>query len=380
MTRHVALLANYSWAGITSPLINTAGYLIERGYSVDLYLERPDLDRFPLPHFITEAANVIVTRGPGRGILSDIQFAATRGSPPYRYVAVIAFDYQAILRGWFLNKLAGGTLIYHNLEFLLPAGLRGFRNKLRERLGARYAKFVVTQDDLRSIWLSRDLRLSPDKFRVVSNSSRGLTVTGDSGYFRRTFKIDDDKRIVLCIGSMISEHFVEELTASATSWNDGFVLVLHGWFPDARLKRALLRMQQQAPERIFISERLFDDTTKFIPFLSCDIGFVGFDTKSPNHKFAAGSAGKLFDFMKAQKPILARDTPGVTRLVQEQQIGVTFTSTGEIQESLSILVERYEGLRRNCVAAFPLFEFDHLYSPFWREVLADSGVPQETAA
>ena len=270
----VAIIANYSWVGISSPLINTIGFLIDKGYFIDLYLDRPDFNKFPLPDFVIDNVNLIVRRTHSYGKAYDM-LLMNQIRPINKYNVVMAFDHQALFEALMLKLFHGDLLVYCNLEFFMPRRLIDYGNKLKEIVGACFSKFILTQDTLRVPWLSTSLFARRGKFRVIYNSSRGLVTSGDGEYFRKKFNIRLDQKIVLCVGSMIREHYVEKIAKSALTWEDNIILVLHGWFPDAELKYSITQMQEISPGKIFISDYIFNDSEKFTPFFVLRYWFRG---------------------------------------------------------------------------------------------------------
>ncbi len=365
--RSIAIICKFSWVGISTSVINSALFWESKGYSVDLYLEKPDQIRFPLPDFSGYNITFIITEINRKKVIDDIVFRKTFFRN-LKYDWIIGFDYSGLIRGGITCLFTSGKLIYHSLEFFEPkkGRIKDLVMKFLERCFSTKAKYIFTQDLFRRDYLALDLKQNHAKFRIVYNSPLSQATVEHKDYFRETFNIPKSKKIVLCVGSLIKEHWVIELVNSVDKWADDFILVLHGWFPHNDIRKYVLDKQNTLPGRIFISEKLFNNKDKIIPFQSCDIGFVGFMPINNNLKYAAGSAGKLYDFLQSGKPVVAYNTPGMKELIS--QAGIVFNHWMEIPGILNKLKSNYEEISSHCVAVNENYRFDVQYNTFFQSL------------
>lgn len=361
--KHIALIVKYSWAGISTSLINTALFWEEKGYAVHIYLEKPDEKRFPFPDFPKRNIRVIRTVITSLNLMDDFIFCRKYFDKRTGYQWIIAFDIDGLIRAGICQLLFGCRVIYHSLEFYEPKH-KTFKStimKILEKYFSRKAVYVFTQDASRVVFLEKDLNIPKEKFRLIYNSPTGETIKDQADYFRDKFNISCESRIILCVGSMIREHLLFDIVESVKWWDEKFVLVLHGWFPDKSVMEFVRQQQEKSPNKIYISDQLFDHWNKYIPFQSCDIGFVGFSSDTNNLKHAAGSAGKLFDFLRTGKPIIAFDSPGMAELIEGNGTGFIFSNWREISSALSKIDKSYDSIRQNCFAAYSQYEFNSQY-------------------
>lgn len=361
--RSIALIAKYSWAGISTSLINSAIFWEGKGYSVDIYLEQPDENKFPFPDFPGKNIRIIKTTITAFNLFGDLIFCRKYFNKHTDYRWIIAFDIDALIRAGICQTFYGGRVIYHSLEFFEPqnSSLKSTIKKILEKHFSRKAAYVFTQDAKRAEFLGKDLNIPWDRFRLIYNSPTGETITAQANYFREKFKISSESRIVLCVGSLQKEHLIVDIVESAEYWNGKFVLVLHGWFPDKALLEFVLHKQQKSPDKIYVSDQLFDHWNKYIPYQSCDIGFAGFSSETNNLKYAAGSAGKVFDFFRTGKPIVAFDSPGMAELIEGNGAGFVYQEVSDIAFALSNIDKSYDSIRRNCLKTFGQYEFNCQY-------------------
>lgn len=197
---------------------------------------------------------------------------------------------------------------------------------------------------------------------IVYNSPyRQINHKTKYGYFHEKFNIPSNTKIVLAIGSLITQHYIYELAQTLLEWPENIVLVLHGWFADENFRNKIMALQIKYEGKLYISTEIFSAADKYIPYLSSDIIFVGFRPDNHNLRLSAGSAGKLFDAMMCGKPVLAYDSPGMRDLVEINNIGVVFDHQAAIPESISEIMKNLKHLSINSLDTFKKYEFANKY-------------------
>ncbi|NQV77155.1 MAG: glycosyltransferase [Lutibacter sp.] len=360
--KSIAFICNYSWVGMSTSVINSAIFWESQGYFVDVYCEKPDIIQFPLPVFKNKKISFIISNIDKKSIISDFYFRKNNfKTEPYEFI--VGVDFKGIIRAFIVSVFKKSKIIYHSLEFFEPEklGIKNLVFKTFEIIGATKSKYIFTQDPSRLRFLQYNLFQSKNKFKIIYNTPIGGFIKEKTNYFRDLFKIDKEKKIVLAVGSLIKEHYIIQLVNSISSWDEKFVLVVHGWFPDEQIKILITRKMRKYPSRLFLSTFYFNDSEKYIPFKACDIGFVGFEPLNNNLKYAAGSAGKLFDFMRCGTPILAFNTPGMIEIIEEREVGICFNTPKEINSALNLILENHTKFKNNCFESFPNFEFMQQY-------------------
>ena len=360
--RSIAFICNYNWVGVSSSVINSAIFWESEGYQVDVYCEKPDIVQFPLPIFTNKRISFIISDIDKKPPFNDISFY-NKYFKNNCYDYIVGVDIKGIIRAFVVSLHSQSTIIYHSLEFfeVYKFNIKNIFYKIFEIISATKAKYIFTQDYHRLQFLRRNLIQSKKKFRLVFNSPIGNVIKYKSSYFRDKYNIDNGKKIILAIGSIIKEHYIIELINSVDTWDDQFVLIIHGWFPDDQVKAYVDNKAKKNPNRIFISNYFFKNSDKYIPITACDIGFVGFYPLNSNLLYAAGSAGKLYDFMRCGVPILAYKSPGMAELIEKEEIGICFSVPDEINSALNIILNNKIKFISNCFDAFPKYEFRNQY-------------------
>jgi len=368
--KRIALITKFGWVGISTSVINSAIFWESKGYSVDIYCEKPD-NRFRLPCFNTKNIKFIVSQINHGFIVDDIIFYFKFFFFKEKFSLIICFDFPAIIRGGLAGLLTNTPYIYHSLEFF-EINSKSTKNKIKKYLEKKFARFslsIFTQSEARLKYLSTNLSISKNKIKISYNSPIGDPLHIKSNYFQKKFMIAQNRKIVLCIGSLIKEHFIIELIKSISDWPEEFVLILHGWFSNSEDENYILCKQKECINKLFISRELFDEDNKYIPYLSCDIGFVGFRPENNNLKYAAGAAGKLFDFMRAGKPIIAYDSLDMFNIVHEK-VGLIFKDIKEIPNVLKKIKENYKKYSTSCYEIYEQYEFFQQYEKVYKTLIA----------
>jgi glycosyltransferase involved in cell wall biosynthesis/Flp pilus assembly protein TadD len=396
----VALITAHGWIGISNPVIHTARFLAENGYRVDIFMstdaacERMGIADPGLAHdhihvhtHAGQASPLETTAvcGDVQVPLNDIEFVDACRQNPGDYQWLVGFDPGGLNRAGLLSLIWNRPYIYHSLE-LYEAGWPG---KAAERWFADKARLVLTQDETRADILAEIDRIERGKVLVARNSAPGPATPERKDYFYRILAIPPDKKIVLAAGTLLPIHGVDEIVASVAGWPEACVLVLHGWIPDRDFERTLRKQVADCEGRIFLSTAIVDQEHKNDIFQSADVGLVFFRPEGVNYKYAAGSSGKLYDFMRAGVPIIGNDIPGMQALVAGNGCGRVVPDAAAIGPVLPEILARHDHFRQNALKAFEQYEFGHCYRsvldriikevdrpPVAAEAAADSGEPQ----
>ena len=355
---------------MSQPLNNLASVLSGRGYSNTLYrpefelahAERIDkissnrpFDRVRL-HKLTGKFGRLGTRAARLFRLSEEDriaidfFRKTRGS--ISEDLLIGYDEFGAAMAWVCSRLTKKPYLVFSLE------LNEHRRASRwERMAWRNANAVITFDPLRAEILEDQYGLKHGHCLCVPNSSIGNSYELSNDFFRSRLGIPKDKHVVLMVGSLRPEHGTYELMKAVMSWPERFALVMHGWGMDVEQQRTFDDIKGRCPDRLFLSTELLPQEDQPKIFASADIGIVAFTSKTINHRFAGASAGKLFDFCQAGKPVLANDLPGMRDLVERNSIGCVVEQFSGIGSTLEKVIAEQAAYKENCHRFFQRNEF-----------------------
>jgi len=378
----VALITAHGWVGVSTPVIMTATFLAQQGYQVDLFIsEDQDCNdlKIAIPELNNENIDIILSRetidsnatmiwqGNLRIRYRDIEFATKYKIPPRKYDWLIGFDPLGLIRAGLLSFSWRVPYVYHSLE------LYDGNNSAKEAecWFSQKALLSLTQDSVRADILSDINRIDRKKIEVSYNSSLGGVLKQKKDFFRTKFNLPKNKKIVLATGTLLPIHSIDKIVNSIDKWPDDWILVLHGWIPDKSFESEILSSLEQQKSRLFLSTEIMAVEEKDVIFQSVDVGLVFFEPINTNYKYAAGSAGKLYDFMRAGVPIIGNDIPGMRELLENNGCGIVVKEADKIGDALSKLSSNYSTFQNRCLDNFPEYEFGQCYTKILRRVLAE---------
>lgn len=370
----VALFSAAGYDGISTPLINTAKFLASQHYSVDIYIQHSDalemlglaLHDFPESNIhIYDCRCWIYKCCLGfKWAAREIEYFLRNIKRRKNYMFCIGFDPEGLIRAASFATLWGIPYLYHSLEFYESAN---FIKRL-ELYCASKALLILTQDEQRKAQLTQLLRVEEEKILISTNSPIGDCLLTKDRYFHKKFSIPANKKIVLFTGSIIEECYPMELVESVSNWPDEFVLVLHGWVPNIAFAKSLNNRIKEQKGRVFLSTDILPADKKYIIFQSVDIGVVLFKPVNLNLTYAAGSAGKLYDFMRCGVPIIGNDIPGMKMLISNNRIGEVIDQISSINLALSKIMMDYSEYAKNSAQVYKKYEFCNSYQPILSRV------------
>jgi len=369
--KNIAMIARFPWVGVSSPLLNTIEFYLEKGYNVDLFIDKNnkfDIDecikakitlfyfdyRFNIKHIYIQCRQIYKYR-----------------KLKNRYDFIIGYDPEGLFTAFLFHILWNVPFIYHSLELIESNNCSISQKILRfiEYYCIRRALLCLTQDEKRKEIISEDNGISSNRIMVCYNSSIGEPILDRDDYFRRKFNIGTDKYLVIAVGSFLEEHSIDKIIKSVDYWPPDFVLVLHGWFCNTSYDAVLRDEIKKRCKRIFLSTDILPFDQKYIIFQSVDIGLVFFEPVNKNFTYGAGSAGKLFDFMQTGVPIVANNIPGMRELVEENGIGIVVDKAEDIGLALNTLVAN-KAYRQKALDAYNRFEFRNCYTMIFQHILS----------
>ena len=386
----VALMTAHGWVGISNPVINTAQFLAENGYRVDIFMTTdtacakmgisdPGLvhDHIQV-HAITGSASPLETTavcGHVQVPLSDLEFVDACRRHPGDYQWLVGFDPGGLNRAGLLSLIWKTPYVYHSLELYED----DWNGKEAERWFSKNALMLLTQDEKRADILARLNRIDRRRVHVAYNSAPGRPTPEKKDYFHRALAIPPDRKVVLATGTLLPIHGIDDIVDSVVDWPAECVLVLHGWIPDRQFEQVLRDRVAAFKERIYLSTAILDQDRKNDIFQSADIGLVFFRPEGVNYKYAAGSSGKLYDFMRSGVPIIGNNIPGMRALVADNGCGAVVADAAGIGPALPELLGRYADCRRNGLNAFASYEFGRCYRRIVARVVAEIKNPPKSA-
>jgi glycosyltransferase involved in cell wall biosynthesis len=320
--------------------------------------------RFGEPAFAEPGIRKIVVNRQ-RFPIGQLKFlwARWKGKKDYRFA--IGFDALGLITAAIQHLIFGTPYVYHSLEIFCISSDSNWKLRLLKRLerwAVRRALLCLTQDTQRGSVLAGDLGIPARRIGIALNSPIGPALPQRSGYLQRRLGIGGGKTLVLAVGSLMREHWIDKILSSVDTWPEDCVLVLHGWIPDGDFAMQVQAEAAKRPGRVFVSTDLLPDSDKYQVFQSAAIGLVCYEPIDDNLKYAAGSSGKLYDFMRAGVPVIANDIPGMHQLVEGNACGIVVQSAVQIGQAIRTMQTRYRAYSHAALAAYEHYRFEAVYA------------------
>jgi hypothetical protein len=277
----------------------------------------------------------------------------------------IGGDPGGLIVAYYLANKKRGTLIYWSLELYIEKDLRDFGLKIvkrRERKCSQNALCTVDFGDIRCKVLQGENGLDPKTMISIPNSQIGPGRLVRNYYFNDKFEIPRDRIIILHAGALYSPSLrVKDIFSSVPDWPDNYVLVLHTHqrpYPMSGFRIP----QEYINKRIFLSDTPVPFDQLELIYSSCDIGIMvhgptgtDFDL---NLYYSDLSIGKMFQHLKVGVPVIVRNLPGYSDLIEGKGVGVCIDQPSDILSAINRIVADHKKYRLNAVKLHDELRFE----------------------
>ena len=282
------------------------------------------------------------------------------------YAAIIGVDPEGLADASLFAKRLDIPFIYWSLELLFMDEITTKQQKMLKydeiRLSHESA-FTIIQDKWRAQALIEENGLSADKIVLVPNSPLGKAKRSSSSFLHDRLKIDRDRKIVLCAGTITGWAMSKELVQSAQTWPHELVLVMHS------RRNAYGLLYEAYHEAVFHSADPSNIIFSFEPVQasqlldligSADIGVAfyspllldGTEKLQKNLKIMGFSSGKLSTYLKCGLPIVTNAENGFRSLIESYNCGVFVTHPSETKDALQKIMAHYDDFSSNACRCF----------------------------
>ena len=300
-------------------------------------------------------------------------------------------NYISFLRGIDFSRYAflfvvepEGLLVYHFLNLKLPfvylsvelnnlsyekkSRLQKYKKKI-ERHYNKKAMFTIIQDKIRERILRED-NILPQSHQCINipvtipgniNTKRGT-------YFREKFKISNDKKIVLYAGSIMEWACLREIIKQAHTWDEKFVLIIHGGRYDEKYLIQLKRMAKKNENIYFSTEWVEYDALDEI-ISSADIGIALYVNNTINNELTQFASAKVAAYLKSGVPVIVNNYGANESFYKENFCGEVISDYTKISDKLRKIDENYEKYRENAFSAFlNYYSFDNNFEKIMKQI------------
>jgi glycosyltransferase involved in cell wall biosynthesis len=271
---------------------------------------------------------------------------------------LVSNDLDTLLPNFIISKIRNKKLVYDSHEYFCGVPELIHRPKIQavwrfvERLCVPYVSDMITVNQSIADLYDKEYPQRKNRVRVVRNfpvlTKPSITET------KRTLNISEDKMILLLQGSGINvDRGGEELVAAMSLLDPQRVHLLIVGSGDAipNLKKE-------------VSERNLENVVTFVARTTpqklanytywADIGFSLDKDTNLNYRYSLPN--KIFDYIRAETPVICSDLPEIAKIIRESQTGIVLDemTPKAIASAVNILLEepeKYRFYKENCTQA-----------------------------
>lgn len=281
------------------------------------------------------------------------------------YYCFIGIEKQGLIWAGLLSEIYNIPFIYFSLELFIEdyPGLFRFYHLLNaERKYHKLAAATIIQDESRAKVLQKSNRLNQMKVLLYPVSSKGIIVREKSKFLQSKLHIDENTKIVLYFGTIDKTRFVTQIVKMANYFDDGVVLVVHGFGRKSYLNylQSIANKEKVKFSLDFISE---EDIENLIS--STDIGISLYKTTNANDRLVAFSSSKIAYYTQCGVPMIAFETESFKELENNFQCLELIQTIEEMPIKVRRILNNYDLYREASFAAYQRFyQLDENFSRF----------------
>ncbi len=280
-----------------------------------------------------------------------------------KYHCFIGVEKKGLVWAGYMATHRGIPFIYYSLELytwghpFVNSSFRNRRLKLLEQKFHRLSCATLVQDARRAEVLLRDNGLSDTAVVHLPISLVGPVYEKSNGYLQQRLALGDEMVLILQFGQIGAERLSFSLAQEAQRFPEDWRLVMHS-FGYASQDDIDGISHINGNKRVLLSLEHVPDKRLQEMIHSAHIGLVLYKDTTDNDKLTAFSSEKLALYLQCGLPIIAFNYPGY-EFVEELQCGVLIEHTGELEQAVRIILNRYDSYRDKAYRCFQqYFDFD----------------------
>ncbi len=356
--KKAALFFDRSYVDAHFCFTELAKHLVENNFSVDLYhLANP---YNPPPVFYDDRIRVFsfpLSKFQKTEFQTKIRFYKD-----YKYSVVFGTPVKGVWLAYQAAKTQKIPLIYLADEIINPktkhfAGIDYEKDKKKDIIANKYAAATIALSEKRFQY-QKKINVLPDehKYFVIPNAPAGSAVKLKSNYFRDIFNINDNKPIILFIGS-INWKLAKKIFEDTKNFkNKEYHIIFHG--------RSKNQMGKEKHPFIKISETPLPSYLINYAFSSADIGLALYDKTSVAEAENGETGGKIGTYLKNKLPLIAGNLD-VFHTFEEKNVGVFWDGNEDIDKIIKKAISKKDVMTENIPLFFEKnYNYDTFFNPF----------------
>lgn len=355
--KRVALFFDRPYVDAHSCFIELAKHLAINGYEVDLYCIFNSYNQPP----VFSDSKIRVLKFPASKFEKAEFWYRINFVKEFKYHAVFGTPFNGIFLAEKISKKFNIPFIYLADEiFNMSLDRHVFPNyaelKKHDREANKNASATIALGKERFEYQTKINNLPADhKYFVIPNAPAGRSEQLKSHYFRDIFNIDDDKPILLFIGSLNWTLAKKLYDVSVTCTDKPYHLIFHA--------RSLGQMGTEAHPFIKISTDPVGSNMLNYIVSSADIGLVLYDNESVAEKENALTGGKIGTYLKNNLPIIAGNATELKQL-EEKGVASFISSISAIDNAVKKIMAEKSVYKKNIEKVYAAeYDYSKFYEP-----------------
>lgn len=403
--------------GVSSMIINSIRMFTRKGFKVDIYINKTNLNASPIK-FPEERISIVVYDDTAkrtffwrgyrfllRKIVRFVRFLSffvtISRNFPFNFCLLFFYPDLFHFSRWLGKKLSLShytyfmpvecnsilclyclkereKIVYYNMELLdwsAKNPLYAFTNKVfLKNLEYRMIKslsHVVIQSPHRAKLFSKINDFDVNKIYLLPITSIGKPVINRSDFFRDMFNIPSNSKIAVYAGNFNPWFECLEIIKSVKKWPKGYALVMHTWNKTILNSTYYQEMKKQARGLpIYFSVEYVDYDEMATVLSSADIGLMFYKPIDSNFTEILFSSNKLAEYLKAGLPIICSNFSSLKSFIDGNAIGATTSSIDDLPHMLELVNRQINILRRNVLVCYQKkFRFERYFDNFYRRLV-----------
>lgn len=356
--KRIALFFNRSYVDAHSCFTELVRHLSASGYSVDLYCIFNPYNSIPLFN-----DNKVRVFDFPRSKFQRIEFwYKLNFNKDYKYTATIGTPFDGIFLAQSVARKFNAPFFYLADEIFNPQDLERhqFPNypelKKKDILANKQAAATIALGQERFEFQVKINQLpNTHKYSVIPNAAAGESKQLRSNYFRDIFNINDDKPILLFIGTLSWKLAAKLFEESKSFIEKPYHLVFHA--------RSLNQMGAGNNHPfIKISKTPVDSSMLNYVVSSATIGLVLYDKDSLAETENALTGGKIGTYLKNNLPLIVGNYSGLKTL-EQKGAAVFIDDFKELDEAVNKIMTNIDNYKNNIKQ---LYNQEYNYSKFYK--------------
>jgi len=392
--------------GVSSMIINSIKLLVDRGYSVDIFINLNSLNLAPIEFnnesirmFVYDDSRIPLPRRAYIHLLFRTDKLATvlLGALPDSLRLPLLFPDIYVFSRWLNRHLERSTydyympvecrsllcfvsfpekskIIYYNMELLdwnrfspLYPGKAALK---------KMEYYIITQ--IRHVAITSPLRaeifckingFDMSKVSILPVTPSGGPISAKSDYFRSLFGIPASTCLVVYSGSFQPWAKCLDIIGTVKNWPENHALVMHTWNPSIVGTQYHAQMVEEAKGLpIYFSYSYIEYDKLALALSSADIGLMFYDGSDANYSEILFSSNKLGEYLKAGLMVICSDLPSLKQFVEENRIGIA-VPLEELPRAIAGAKNHLGRYRENAASCYvEKFCFEEYFDRFYEKL------------